>query len=487
MSTRSNPYERTTDKIQDPPKKFHQMLRYLGPGFILSASIVGSGELIATTVLGAKAGFITFWMVIVSCLVKVTLQLEFGKHAIQSGESTFASFNKLPGPKFGQGHWTTWTWLVLMSLKFLQVGGIVGGVAIILQMIAPIGVVEPEEGAWRGDYTWALVIAPCVGLLVFRGYYRSIEKLSLIMIGLFTILTLMSVLVLQSTVYAISWGDLASGMTFQLPAETVIVIAAIGAFGITGVGGDEIMTYNYWLLEKGYAAKTGPRDDSRAWERRAKGWIKVMYWDALLSMVVYTVVTAAFYILGAAVLHSQGIVPEDSQIVETLSKLYTDTLGPWARNAFLIGAFVVLFSTLFAALAGWTRLYSDCFGHIGLFNFQNDKMRHLIMAGLAFVIPICWALLYIQISDPGVMVIIGGVATAVILLIVVFAALNFRFQRLPKSLRPSRFYDVALMASAALIMAVGIYTLVKLDWGSLFSKNQSGLTKEKVDVAHFFR
>ena len=42
------------------------------------------------------------------------------------------------------------------------------------------------------------------------------------------------------------------------------------------------------------------------WANRAKGWFRVMYWDALLSMVVYTLATAAFYILGAAILHGRG-------------------------------------------------------------------------------------------------------------------------------------------------------------------------------------
>ena len=42
--------------IKDPPASFRSKLAFLGPGFILSASIVGSGELIATTILGAKAG-----------------------------------------------------------------------------------------------------------------------------------------------------------------------------------------------------------------------------------------------------------------------------------------------------------------------------------------------------------------------------------------------------------------------------------------------
>ncbi|MEM1296504.1 MAG: Nramp family divalent metal transporter, partial [Verrucomicrobiota bacterium] len=374
-----------------------------------------------------------------------------GKHAIQSGESTFASFNRLPGPKIRGANWTTWSWLVLMSLKFLQVGGIIGGVAIIMNMIAPGSVAM-----------WTVLIAPLVSLLVFRGYYQLIEKLSLIMIGLFTILTIVSVCALQSTEFAVSWGQIASGLTFQLPRESALILVAIGAFGITGVGGDEIMTYNYWLLEKGYAAKTGPRDDSEAWQRRAKGWIRVMYADAILSMVVYTIVTAAFYILGAAVLHAQGVVPEKGELVETLALMYTDTLGPWARNVFLLGAAVVLFSTLFAALAGWTRLYSDCLGHIGVYDFQDDKKRHWWIALLAWLIPAAWAMLYLLFKAPGMMVLVGGMVTSVILLIVVFAAFHFRYRRLPDSLRPNRFYDGCLWASGLVISATALYGLIML-------------------------
>jgi manganese transport protein len=77
-------------------------------------------------------------------------------------------------------------------------------------------------------------------------------------------------------------------------------------FGITGVGGDEIMYYNYWCIEKGYAAIPGPMMAAWNGPSRAKGWFKVMYLDAVLSMVVYTIVTAAFYLLGAAVLHDGG-------------------------------------------------------------------------------------------------------------------------------------------------------------------------------------
>lgn len=72
---------------------------------ILSASIVGSGELIMTTTLGAQAGFVALWVVIVSCLVKICVQLQFGIHAISSGETSMAAFNKLSGPRFGCFCW----------------------------------------------------------------------------------------------------------------------------------------------------------------------------------------------------------------------------------------------------------------------------------------------------------------------------------------------------------------------------------------------
>ena len=130
--TAMDPYTLNESAIREPPKTIRESLEYLGPGFILSASIVGSGELIATTIVGARAGFVLMWFIIFSCLVKVTVQLEFGKHAISSGESTMASLNKLPGPRLFGTNWSIWTWLVLMLGKLLQVGGIVGGVVLAL-------------------------------------------------------------------------------------------------------------------------------------------------------------------------------------------------------------------------------------------------------------------------------------------------------------------------------------------------------------------
>jgi hypothetical protein len=166
--------------------------------------------------------------------------------------------------------------------------------------------------------------------------------------------------------------------------------------------------------------------------------------------------------LGAAVLHGRGEIPKGFQMVEILSRMYTESLGGWAKGVFLVGAFVVLYSTLFAGLAAWTRLFADCFGQIGLYDFYDRKKRGKVIAILAFLVPLGWTLFFLFMKAPVFMVLLGGIGTSIMLLIVVFAAINFRYVRLDFSLRPGKIYDVWLWLSILVIVFVGVYGIVKL-------------------------
>ena len=447
-----DPYKRTNDGIKAAPTSFFGKLKYLGPGFVLSASVVGSGELISTTTLGAKAGFVTFWVILISCVVKVAIQLEFGKQAIRTGETVMTSLNRLGGPRFGKNkaNWSLWAWLFLWLFKPLQLGGIIGGVAITLNMAFP-GV---------SIYWFAVIVGIVVASMVFKGYYFFIEKVSIVLMLLFTVFTIVAVFMLQNTDFAFVLDDVLDGVRFKLPAVTVGF--AIAAFGLTGVGGDEIVAYNYWCLEKGYARFTGPYEDSEEWRQRAKGWIKVMNLDAIFSMVVYTLVTAAFYLLGAAVLYQRGEIPAGFEMIETLSKMYTGAYGPWAKSFFLFGSFMVLFSTLFSALAARTRIFSDLFGQVGWIDFFNLKQRKRTIAITAWVFPLLWVIALVWVRLPVVMVTIGGIITFFMLLIIVYAGLHFRYKQKQYGLESSKFYDIALWVSCVVIFLIGLYGAVSL-------------------------
>src|SRR5690606_11534268 len=319
-----------------------------------------------------------------------------------------------------------------------------------------LNMIFPVIGVW----IWVILAAMGASLLVYRGKYQTIEKMALTMIALFTAMTFVSLFSLQFTDYALSWDNIKEGLSFSLPAG--VVGFALAAFGITGVGGDEIMYYNYWCLEKGYARHTGPYENTEAWNRRARGWISVMYLDALLSMVLYTLVTAAFYLLGAAILYGKGQIPEGYETISTLSQIYTETLGPWATTMYLIGALVALFSTVFAALASWTRIFSDAFWQLGWINFDDPAVRKRSIAIMAWVFPALWAIVYLFIKLPVIMILIGGFSTSILLLVVVFAAYRFIYFRLPESLKPTGMYDVCLWLSIVAILGVGVYSVAQI-------------------------
>jgi manganese transport protein len=444
-----DPYVLHVDSVAEPPHTWWGCLGQCGPGLILSASIVGAGELITTTTLGAKVGFIALWIVVLSCFAKVALQLEFGRHTIQHGETCIAALNQLPGLRIAKTHWTIWVWLLLQPIKILQLGAILGGVAIVLNMAVPsISMVA-----------WCWVTAVTVAAMVSWGKYRFVESASLFFLMGFTLATVISVVTLQWTPYAIEAADITSGFQGKLPQGALLF--AFATFGLTGVGGDEIMHYSYWLLEKGYAARTGPyRPDDPDWANRAKRWVRIMYLDALLSMVAYTLVTAAFYLLGAAVLHDRGTVPGDFQLIETLASMYTESIGAWGRTVLLIGAFFVLFSSLFAALAAWSRMYVDVFGALGLSDFGDMKRRRREVIVWSWILALSWGASFVWLGKPVSMVVWGGIATAVILLEVVVAVLHFRYRRTRSQLIPGRFYDAALWISVTSILALAIYGLL---------------------------
>jgi Mn2+/Fe2+ NRAMP family transporter len=439
-----DPYVISEATIKEPPTTLLRRFKFLGPGFILSASIVGSGELIATTILGAKAGFIALWIIIISCLAKVAVQLEFGKHAVLTGERCMQAFSKVSGPR----RWAVWTLFILIALKVIQLGGMLGGTVVILNMLFP-GV--PITA-------WAIITAFSVGLLIFNGRYGIIEKLSLLMIACFTLLTLASLFSLQFTPYGFSWLSVLEQQKLSLPAG--ILPYAIGAFGITGVASDEIIAYNYWCLEKGYAAYTGPRSDTPEWKRRAEGWIKVMFLDATVAMIIYTVVTVAFYLLGAAVLHERGEVPHGNEVIETLALIYTQSLGPGIKTSYLVGGFFVLFSSLFATLGAWTRIFPDVFSELGWLQFNDLKKRRRVITWLAWVFPALWTMAYLYIELPVLMVLFGGLIGSFMLFIVIIGAIHFKYGR-PQLLPSGQGYTIAFWISIASVFVVGIYGIVE--------------------------
>lgn len=453
---RTDPYLLTPEGIKEPPVGWRGSLRYLGPGLILSASIVGSGELIATTTLGAQAGFVLLWLVIFSTLVKVAVQVELARWTIATGQPALTGYNKVP-PRLGRVGWVNYLWLLLALSKLLQLGGIIGGVAVAFSIMFPIG---GDPLGFTSLLAWTSFIAVGSIAMLYSNKYSLIERGAVLMVVVFSFVTILIALGLPLTPFSYDAGDVAGGLTFLIPAGALG--AALAMFGITGVGADEITFYTYWCVEKGYARWVGPNDGSEAWVRRANGWIRVMYKDALVSWVIYTFGTLAFYIMGAAVLKPQNLVPEGNEMITTLSRIYTDTLGEWASIVFLVGAIAVLGSTMWAAIPSWSRMYVNLLATMGVVDWHDPVARLRWIRVFTVALPLIWAVAYLAIQSPVIMVQIGGVMTGIFLVAVVIAVWYLRRTETDPRLYGGRGFTVALAVSSIAIGLLGIYTMLKV-------------------------
>jgi manganese transport protein len=210
--------------------------------------------------------------------------------------------------------------------------------------------------------------------------------------------------------------------------------------------------YTYWCVEKGYARYTGPHDETEAWRRRARGWVRVMNVDVICSMIIYTVATVAFFLLGAGILHSMGEVPRGSNMIVSLSNIYTQTLGEWAKWLFYVGAIIVLYGTIFAATAGHSRMFADFMRLQGVFARDDIQARNRwrdIFIVVLTVIPVIFFFVFGE--EPVDMVKWGGYAQAWTLPIISFGTVYLVTRHLPKSMQASLVGTVLLWLGAIVI------------------------------------
>ncbi|MDX2035927.1 MAG: Nramp family divalent metal transporter [Isosphaeraceae bacterium] len=464
-------YALPADAIEDPPTSLWKALGRIGPGLILAGSIVGTGELIATTGLGAEQGYVLLWLILVSCVIKVFVQVELGRYAITHGKTTLAAFDTLPGPRLGTS-WMGWLWLFMMLTTQAQIAAMEGLVGQAADMAFPsvsnavaaqAGKIDAKWGeflAGHKEHFWATLTGLAAIVLLISGGYKRLEHITTFLVALVTLITVACVLGLPFTEYPVNWDEMATGFAFTLPASGLAL--AFSAFGITGVGASELFAYPYWCIEKGYARSTGPREPGEAWGRRARGWLRVMQLDAWFSMVVFTVATVAFYLLGAAVLHPQGLDPKGPEMIATLSSMYVKPLGVWTREVFLIGAWAVLFKTLYVATAANSRLTADFLELTGIWKTNGPRGRDRVVKAFCVVYPVLALALYFVLREPKLLVAIGGSAQALMLPLIAGATIFLRQRDADRRSAPIFFTDILVWIAFFSLSAFAIYYMYDL-------------------------
>mgnify|MGYP004133502855 CR=1 FL=1 len=149
----------------------------------------------------------------------------------------------------------------------------------------------------------------------------------------------------------------------------------------------------------------------------------------------------------------------DDSMIKDLSEMYRP-LGKAGLTIFLVGAFVVLFSTMVTASASNARLLAD-----GLVLFRRiekpstEEAKAKLLSQCCIAIPVACALMFIFVPKPVTLVLVGGVAQALMLPLLAIAALYFRYKQTDKPLQPGAIWTVFLWISALAMASVGLFQL----------------------------
>ena len=442
-----DPYTQAPGQTAPAPVNWRQRLRYLGPSVVVSGSIVGSGEILLTSSLGAEAGFVLLWWVLVSCRSKSIVQAELARYTITTGDTYMRALNRLPGRLPGPNGpigWPIWLGVLTFIPGVTGLGGILGGAGQALSLLV-------------GDALDSRVATAAVALAVMAilgtGSYRYLERTMLALVMGFTLTTLICAGMMQFTEYRMTLDDVTHGLSFSFPVEYVVL--AFAMYGYTGVNSGEISGYTYWCVEKGYPKYIGADRSDPAWPDRARGWIRVLQTDVWVTLGILTLATLPFFTLGAGVLHVNEVRPEGLDTIAVLSGMFTGTLGGWAVWVFGFGAFFILFSTSLAGIGAGGRVLPDYVVELGFID-RSRIHRDRWIRGYVLVIPVLAFLMYLGFQRPVALVTIAAVTAAMMLPIQSAATLWLQSRHMDPRVRPAPLMRAALWCICAFQCAMAL-------------------------------
>ena len=425
MTDQIDLYTQRPGETIEPPTRFRERLKHLGPSVIVSGSIIGSGEILLTSSLGAEVGFVLLWWVLIACWSKSIVQAELARYIITSGDTYLRAMNRVPGRIKGPNGPISWP-LVLGAVAFIPgiigTAGILGGAGQALTLLTGLGPV-----------TATAFVALGTTAILWTGSYMRLERTMLGLVMSFTVITILCAVLMQFTDNSMTLDDLSEGFTFTFPVSAAVL--ALAMYGYTGVNSGEISAYMYWCVEKGYPSFIGADRSDPGWVGRAKGWIKVLHADVWATLLILTVATVPFYLLGAGILHRNDLHPTGLETINVLSSMFTATLGPWSLWLFGFGAFFILFSTAISGIGAGGRFLPEYAIEFG-FVERNKVQRRLWIRGYTFVIPILGFGLYLFFQSPVFLVTIAATVGAMMLPIQSGLTIYFQRTRLDPRIRP---------------------------------------------------
>tara|TARA_B100000965_G_scaffold289924_1_gene247741 strand:- start:70 stop:1383 length:1314 start_codon:yes stop_codon:yes gene_type:complete len=309
----------------------------LGPGILLAAACIGGSHLMSSTTAGAKFGFSLVGLILLTNLLKYPFLLVGTRFTAVTGLSLLEGFhkrNKFYLPIYLLVGLITGTFTI-SAVSFVT--------ALLLKNIVIFASIPTLD--------LAIGILIVCSLILFVGQYKALDRISKILVFLLTLLTFFAVI---SLLLKGPSGDIYNSFFNSNPTPWTLTNLAflIPLMGWMPGPVELCIWPSLWMF-------------SRSKDSNHVATLKEAEFDFNLGYLV-TVITAIFFlILGAYTMYGTGdemLTGSGVSFAQNLIRLYTESIGGWAKWIIVPAAFSAMFSTTLTCLDAYPRSISSAHG-----------------------------------------------------------------------------------------------------------------------------
>lgn len=357
----------------DPSKvkklSFIEILKRIGPGIILTGVVIGPGNITTSAMIGANYGYGLIWLIIPILFMGVTFMLTSYRISMLSGMPILHAIRHYYG-----GVASAFCGVALfLSCLFFTLGN-VSGTGAGMNLVFGIN--------WK---LGALIMLAVLLVLYFsKGVYSKVEKGIMVCI-------LGMIIAFYATLIATggpSAAEMGKGLThWSLPKgsmTTALAYISTNAAVTAGIYGTYLGAEKKWKKEDLFNG--------------------AMKWDAVAHIVTVILISGAIMLVGAIVLHPQGIA---IQAPAQLAELLVPFLGNAAKYVMGIALLGAGFSSLLGnTQRGMVLLSAGLDKDVSL---ESKIIRWGCVISLAFACVIC----FIYDGSPTQLIFIANIATSI--------------------------------------------------------------------------
>jgi len=396
-----------------------EILKFLGPGLLVTVGFIDPGNWASNLAAGAGFGYLLLWMVTFSTIILIILQHNVAHLGIATGLCLSEATTKYVMPRYGN--------FILFSAMLASISTslaeVLGG-AIALEMLfnvpIPVG---------------AVLVVIFVSIMLFTNGYRILEKWIISFVSIIGLAFLYELSLVE-----IDWNLAFRGWsTPSLPeGSMLIVMSVLGAV---------VMPHNLFLHSEIIQSRQWNLTDETTIRKR----LNYEFFDTLISMMVGWAINSAMILLAAATFHKSGIPVSELQQAKSLLE---PLLGNYAALIFAVALlFAGVASTITSGMAAGS-IFSGIFGEP--FDIKDNHSR--LGVAISFLVAL---LIIFLISNPFKGLIISQMILSVQLPMTIFVQVYLTSsEKVMGKYRNSKRHTIVLYIIGAIVTFLNIALLI---------------------------